>query len=114
MKQKILAIMAFLCIYAGMAGCEEKNETSSIEITNLEGTLNYSEDTQKWYISVPTPGTYDEVRVFFPCDIEEAYKNANKKVRFSGLAFSLPNSYLAGFTAGSIFFCIEISFIQLL
>ncbi|MDR2692570.1 MAG: hypothetical protein LBB73_09880 [Dysgonamonadaceae bacterium] len=74
----------------------------------MEGTIDFKEDIQEWYISVHTPGTYDEVKVFFPCNLEESCKKANEKVLFSGVAFDpLSDSDLSGFTAGCIFFVLK-------
>jgi hypothetical protein len=89
--------------------CDCNNKVNSIELTDLEGTIYFNEDIQKWYISsIPKEGTYDEALLYIPCNMKEEYKKVNEKVRFSGTVFDL-SAGLDNIPAGSGYTCIEIS-----
>jgi hypothetical protein len=90
--------------------CDCNNKTNSVEVMNLEGTINFNEDIQEWYISVHEQNTYDVVHLFLPCNMDDAYKKVNHKVLFSGTAFDLSTKINA--PAGSDYACIEISSIS--
>ena len=88
--------------------CDCNHRVNPVELTDLKGTVNFDGDIQKWYISVHTEGTYDEVQLFIPCNMKEEYKGAkNKQVLFSGTAFDLLPG-LNNVPAGSTYRCIEI------
>jgi hypothetical protein len=113
-------LIPLLCLLIGLIGCNEdknnnkvcdcNNKTNPTEIVNTKGVINFNESIQEWYISVYTEGTYDVVRLFLPCNIENSYKEANKKVLFSGFIFDLSTKITA--PAGSDYACIEISSIS--
>jgi hypothetical protein len=90
------------------AVCDCNNKVNSIEVTDLEGTIYFNENIQKWYISTHKEGSYDETLLFIPCNMKEEYKKVNEKVRFSGITFDL-SAGLDNIPAGSSYICIEIS-----
>ena len=119
MKRKVCIMLLFLGGCLGMVGCGEKekeicdcnDKTNSTEITNLSGIVYFKQDIQRWIISVHKEGTFDEVELFIPCNLEEAYREENKKVLFSGTTFDL-RSNLNSAPAGSSYACVTISFIN--
>ncbi|MDR1369702.1 MAG: hypothetical protein LBJ72_06205 [Dysgonamonadaceae bacterium] len=95
------------------ASCNCDNKQNAFAVSDLEGTVFFDAEAQRWGISVPGGGAmkeyilYDVVHLFFPCNLEEAYQVNNKKVAFSGNAYDFPGQIIA--PAGYSFFCIEIS-----
>ncbi|MDR1197753.1 MAG: hypothetical protein LBK94_01900 [Prevotellaceae bacterium] len=114
---KSLKFAAIMLLLAGMIGCGKDKEnnticdcnskTNPVEMVNMEGVVNFNESIQKWYIAVYDEGTYDAVKLFLPCNIENSYKEANKKVLLSGIIFDLTTKITA--PAGNDYACIEIS-----
>jgi hypothetical protein len=117
---KTLRLAAILLLMVGVVSscgkekedkiCDCNNKINFVEITNLEGTVNFNSDIKEWYISVHEENTYDEIKLFLPCNLENSYKEANKKVLFSGTIFGLSTKITA--PAGSDYACIEISSIS--
>jgi hypothetical protein len=116
-----LKFAAILLLAAGMASscgkekednpiCDCNSKTNPVEVTDMEGIVNFNESIQKWYIAVYEESTYDAVKLFLPCNIENPYKEANKKVLFSGTTFDLSTKIIA--PAGSDYACIELSSIS--
>jgi hypothetical protein len=111
--KNLLTIMCILLSAIGATGCEEKengNTEQTFEVTNLKGMITFREDNQKWYILVHKEGTYDEVQVFFPSNLDDTYKIPNTKVVFSGIASNLSTDFVV--PAGTYFFEIKLSFIS--
>lgn len=114
MKPRTLKTLAILLILGGsLSVCKEEEKKcncsneQAFTASNLKGVVNFNEDIRKWYISVHEEGTYDEVKLFFPCHLEESYKAASKDVLFSGVASNTPLNIAT--PAGTYCFCIEIT-----
>jgi hypothetical protein len=115
MKWKFLNLVALTAITASllaMSNCKDEEKTfddQTVEVNNLEGTVYFNEDSEAWYIAVHKEGTYDEVQLFFPSHLDDAYKIPNEKVVFSGVVSNLTTNVTL--PAGVQCFKIEITFI---
>jgi hypothetical protein len=117
---KTLNLAAIMLLVAGAVSscgkeednkiCNCNNKTNFIEIKDAEGIVNFNIDIQEWYIAIYEESTYDAVKLLIPCNIENSYKEADKKVLFSGIIFDLSKKITA--PAGSDYACIEISSIS--
>ncbi|MDR2148733.1 MAG: hypothetical protein LBE91_20015 [Tannerella sp.] len=87
--------------------CNCNDAETSFEVTDLQGTVNFNGEVQQWYISVPTEGTIDEVRIFFLCNIQDAYKEQGKRIVFSGKASDFEGSI--SMIGGYQYYCIELT-----
>jgi hypothetical protein len=113
MKTRVAILAAMLLAAGVVASCEEKvtlsNEKQTLKVTNLKGTVYFNEDIQEWYIFVHKEDTYDEAQLFFPSNLDNAYKVPNLKIIFSGTISDLKTNITV--PAGTTCFSIEISFI---
>ncbi|MDR2908211.1 MAG: hypothetical protein LBU91_09525 [Bacteroidales bacterium] len=117
---KLAMASAVLLMMAGVTfACKEKekketcdcnNKQTVYEVNDLQGTINFNSEIQKWYISVHTSGTIDNVRMFFPCNMTNDYEKEMKTVTFSGSAFDFDGNFNA--PAGYEYFCVELSSID--
>ncbi|MCL1937704.1 MAG: hypothetical protein FWF52_04830 [Candidatus Azobacteroides sp.] len=90
--------------------CNCNNEKHTFQQTNLQGIINFNNEIQKWYISVHTDGSIDNVKLFFPCNMNEEYKKRGENVVFSGKAFDFNRNITT--PAGYECFCIELTTIN--
>jgi hypothetical protein len=114
--KKTIITTALFCIAVMLTGCKDKenvnkicdcnNKTNSIDVIDLEGVVHFNNDIQQWYIAVHKEGTYDEVQLFLPCNLDGAYEVSNAMVLFSGIAFDISSDLNA--PAGSKYLCVEI------
>lgn len=99
MKKSLLLLMtatAFMltgCSKDDMNGEEEKkNKNTEIvvkpevvaQVEDLTGTVMFNSVMGYWYINVPEGGSYDNVTLYFPLNMEADYHKAGQKVLFSG------------------------------
>ncbi len=115
MKAKIIVwISALLIMMAGM-GCEKDSSSCCDkeiikDVSELTGTISYNAEVGRWYISVSNANSYDEVTLYFPCNLNSKYMKEKEKVIFSGqiskstLKITLP--------AGTTSYCIRLTSIN--
>lgn len=117
-NKKLFLIIPLLFLVMGMGGCNDEDDKSlncdcltekEIEIVDMTGVILFNEDLKSWCISVHTEGTYDEVGIYVPCNLEKSYKTKNRNIVFSGKASNLQ---IGTIPAGASYFCLEISSIS--
>ena len=94
MKQKITLWIGVLLLLIGGVGCK-KDQSSCCD-----------KEIKRWYISVSDANSYDNVTLYFPCNLDSKYMKEKEKVIFSGqiskstLKITLP--------AGTTSYCINL------
>lgn len=85
--------------------CECDKTLNNVIIDNLEGTIRYDKETKTWNIYYNTLNTYDKIKVFIPCSMEDKYKKEGLEVRFSGNSFPSKKKIIS--PAGITYLCID-------
>ena len=101
-----LHILLLLSIIISCNNKEINNETS-FQVNNLQGAIHFNNEVERWYISVSTYGTIDEVKMFFPNNMDNNFNKEGYNVVFSGNAFECDENI--HIPAGYEYFCIELT-----
>ena len=111
MKKKITLWIGVLLLLIGGVGCK-KDQSSCCDkeiikdVSELTGIISYNTEVKRWYISVSDANSYDNVTLYFPCNLDSKYMKEKEKVIFSGqiskstLKITLP--------AGTTSYCINL------
>ena len=125
MKKTLLLLMtAMAFVFMGCSDDDEKNNEDKkdgnteiavkpevvAQVEDLTGTVMFNSVLGYWYINVPEGGSYDNVTLFFPLNMESDYRKAGQEVLFSGDLYEIVQEITV--PAGTDYYAIKLVSIE--
>ena len=126
MKKTLLLLMtAMAFMFMGCSDDDEKNKDEDkkngnteiavkpevvAQVEDLTGTVMFNSVLGYWYINVPEGGSYDNVTLYFPLNMESDYRKAGQEVLFSGDLYEIVQEITV--PAGTDYYAIKLTKIE--
>ena len=124
-KSLVLLMTAMACMFAGCSDDDEKNNDEEKQddnteivvksevvgqVEDLSGTVMFNSVLGHWYIAVPEEGTYDNVTLYFPLNMEPDFCKTGQEVLFSGDLYEIVQKISV--PTGTEYYAIKLTVIQ--
>ena len=124
MKKSLLMLMSAMAImFTGCSGEKDSDDVKKdvnmsivvkpevvAQVEDLSGTVMFNSILGYWYINVTGVGSYDNVTLYFPLNIESEYCRAGQKVYFSGDLYEMVQEIEV--PAGTEYYAIKLASIK--